>query len=119
MQTVISILGQLYGVYTKSITDMLNEDGKCNSYSKDIHIRKLEDLFNEDESVTDEDRKVRIKEVIRHEVVHAFLYESGLDDSDEQLVDWIAKQLPKIHEVSEHIIKEVEKEYEQTTSVSD
>ena len=119
MQTLVSILGQLYSVSTRSLNDMLNNDGKCNSYSKDIHIRKLEDLFNEDDSVTYEERKVRIKEVIRHEVVHAFLYESGLDDSDEQLVDWIAKQLPKIHEVSEYIIKEVEKEYEQTTNVSD
>ena len=47
------------------------------------------------------------KKVLRHEIVHAFFIESGLMDStnqsiggggayDEQLVDWIAIQGPKI-----------------------
>ena len=45
------------------------------------------------------------KTVIRHEIIHAFLYESGLEgntnDSEnwaqnEEMVDWIAIQFPKI-----------------------
>ena len=40
------------------------------------------------------------KEVIRHELVHAFLIESGLCDnswgSNEEIVDWIAIQFPKM-----------------------
>lgn len=45
------------------------------------------------------------KQVLRHEIVHAFLYESGLDGStwkthgwavNEEMVDWIAIQFPKI-----------------------
>lgn len=46
-------------------------------------------------------------ETLRHEIVHAFLYESGLDDSSatcdvgwskfEEMVDWIAIQGPKIY----------------------
>ena len=45
------------------------------------------------------------KAVIRHEVIHAFLYESGLAASwehtqryghDETVVDWIAQQFPKL-----------------------
>ena len=49
----------------------------------------------------------RMKDALRHEIVHAFLYESGLDtDShqekeawarNEEMVDWIAKQGHKIH----------------------
>ena len=119
MNAEVSILGQKYLVSTRPLIDMLNDDGRCNSYSKEIHIRNLYDLFSEDDSATNEDRIVRLKETIRHEVVHAFFYESGLSDSDEMLVDWIAKQLPKIYEVSENIIKKVEKEYEQKTNVSD
>lgn len=55
--------------------------------------------------VIDEDIKhpdVTQKWVLRHELVHAFLYESGLDkeapwsDAEEQIVDWIAIQFPKI-----------------------
>ena len=45
------------------------------------------------------------KKVIRHEIVHAFLYESGLWQNscsskcwaqNEEMVDWIAIQMPKI-----------------------
>ena len=41
------------------------------------------------------------RNIIRHELIHAFLYESGLDvnskwGTDETLVDWIALQFPKM-----------------------
>lgn len=48
------------------------------------------------------------KKVLRHEIVHAFLYESGLDWSasptecwatNEEMVDWMAIQAPKICKV--------------------
>lgn len=48
------------------------------------------------------------KKVLRHEIVHAFLFESGLDWSaspsecwatNEEMVDWMAIQAPKIFKV--------------------
>lgn len=48
------------------------------------------------------------KKVMRHEIIHAFLYESGLDWSaspsdcwatNEEMVDWMAIQMPKILKV--------------------
>lgn len=47
-----------------------------------------------------------LKEIKRHEIVHAFLYESGLGADyehprwghDETAVDWIALQFPKLQE---------------------
>ena len=43
------------------------------------------------------------KKVIRHEIIHAFLFESGLhecwthkDGHDETYVDWVAVQFPKL-----------------------
>ena len=40
------------------------------------------------------------KSVIRHELIHAFLFESGLDAAswapNEEMVDWIALQFPKM-----------------------
>ena len=48
------------------------------------------------------------KKVLRHEIIHAFLHESGLDwnsapaDSwatNEEMVDWMAIQMPKICKV--------------------
>lgn len=42
------------------------------------------------------------KSVIRHEIIHAFLFESGLDccswGHNEEMVDWIAIQFPKLLE---------------------
>ena len=58
----------------------------------------------EDES--DEWCKTLEKRILRHEIVHAFLSESGLQDSalqmdgawakNEEMVDWIAIQFPKL-----------------------
>lgn len=48
------------------------------------------------------------KKVLRHEIIHAFLHESGLDWSaassecwatNEEMVDWLAIQTPKIFKV--------------------
>ena len=48
------------------------------------------------------------KECLRHEIIHAFLYESGLDGcsghsecwaTNEEMVDWFAIQSPKIFKV--------------------
>ena len=48
------------------------------------------------------------REILRHEIIHAFLYESGLDGSsgysenwaaNEEMVDWFAIQAPKIFKV--------------------
>ena len=41
------------------------------------------------------------KQVIRHEIIHAFVFESGLDTcsdwaKNEEMVDWIAIQFPKL-----------------------
>ena len=45
-----------------------------------------------------------IKKVKRHEIIHALLYESGLDcntdwATNEEIVDWIAMQYPKMKEI--------------------
>jgi hypothetical protein len=43
--------------------------------------------------------------VFRHELTHAFLFESGLAcyGGDEKIVDWIAAQYPKLKEVFERL----------------
>ena len=52
------------------------------------------------------DLKAYQKSVLRHEIIHAFLYQSGLDScssvyggawaQSEEMVDWFAIQAPKI-----------------------
>ena len=63
---------------------------------KKIIIRKLKE-----DSESLEDLKCYQKEVLRHELLHAYFYESGLDSNsefarNEELIDWIAIQFEKI-----------------------
>lgn len=48
------------------------------------------------------------EQILRHELIHAFLYESGLDINshdidqwarDEEMVDWMAIQFPKMYKI--------------------
>ncbi len=52
-----------------------------------------------------ETKKKDLTKFLRHEVIHAFFSESGLDDysSNEELVNWIAIQFPKMLQVFKEI----------------
>lgn len=103
---VVDILGTEYTVTrnTSAIEDM-GADGICQPYDKKIIYRELKDFLGKDDSLTA--KRVRRDQVIRHEVIHAFFAGSGLIEygNDEVLVDWMAKQLSKIQETVEKIIK--------------
>ena len=70
-------------------------DGYCDYSVKEIHIAEMEDYEwgNVD---------AHANRTIRHELVHAYLYESGLSAetwaNNEEIVDWMAIQIPKINE---------------------
>ncbi len=103
----IMILGIFWEIkFRKSKKDpMLKErDGYCDRTAKQIIIAK-------DRGTSGLHDYARYqKEVIRHEIIHAFLIESGLDNNwqhaemyghDETMVDWIAIQFPKIQRAFE------------------
>lgn len=101
--TTVDILGVSYSVIFEVDASELpeNADGCMDFSVKAIKIAKLE---NERGSV--HDLEAYIKGIVRHEIVHAFLYESGLWSSScsveawatsEEIVDWIAIQFPKIY----------------------
>lgn len=79
--------------------------GYCGEESKLIVIADMsEEEFFPD--MNKEEREIYRKKVLRHEIIHAFLNESGLSDSsnsaiggwakNEEMVDWIALQFPKL-----------------------
>lgn len=85
----------------------LNVDGECQSYGKIIRIRPLKKMLLPKDS--DAIKQRRYNEVVRHEVIHAFFHESGLDrySADEELVDWLAMQFPKLYRLfKEHEVLE-------------
>lgn len=95
---VVNILGQPYNIFLRDITDARLEtaDGYCDSSTKEIVIRcEIPETVN-----TLSNLSVYQRKVLRHEIIHAFLYESGLDanswGTDEEIVDWMALQFEKI-----------------------
>ena len=102
----ISVLGQIYEVNTAC--DELNKtakDGLCYEYDKRIEVRPSEFMLNDADSK--ELKEKRYEEVVRHELVHAFFSESGLDNysMDETLVNWLAMQIPKINKAVDEVMK--------------
>lgn len=98
---LIDVLGTKYTVtvaHKKDDRTLENCDGYCDKTTKQIVVKAQE----EDDDLGDYD--VYLKKVKRHEIVHAFLFESGLHENfkhdqwghDETLVDWIAVQFPKL-----------------------
>lgn len=102
MDRTISILGTEYKIIIQSQdeNEKLKEClGLCEHYSKKI---VLSDMKEEEKDVMCvENLEALKKKILRHEIIHAFFGESGLRaNSDyaenEELVDWIAIQAPKI-----------------------
>lgn len=104
----INILGTNYEVIFKSIDEepRLKENwGFTDFHTKEIYIA------NDIEKETENSCKNLIdfkNKVMRHEILHAFLYESGLRENsnstvawaeNEEMIDWFAIQIPKIVEV--------------------
>lgn len=96
----VDVLGTKYNITeSNSVKDISlnNADGYCDYSTKQIVIDTFQDSPG---SLADLDKYK--KQVVRHELIHAFLFESGLGaeswGTNEEIVDWIAFQFPKIAE---------------------
>jgi len=106
----VNVLGAEYEInrykyHDKPIFEKRGIDGYCDSVLKEIAYVDL-CTYPGYEDETDEYRKLIEKQTLRHEITHAFLNESGLQDSsgsptagwakNEEMVDWIALQFPRM-----------------------
>ena len=101
----IDILGTKYNlqVVPKEKDAYFEEcDGYCDYTTKKIVVEDCKS-----ETVGDlEDNLFYLKQIKRHEIIHAFFFESGLGANwehkqfgqEETTVDWIARQFPKMLE---------------------
>lgn len=106
--TQVNILGTNYTIkFVPKANDKELKvcDGYTDFYTKVIVVNNQEDWIKEEPHRSHD---VYINKVIRHEIIHAFLYESGLahntNDYDswamnEEMVDWLAIQMPKMFDV--------------------
>lgn len=111
MAESVRILGTLYTITVKKYDedeafDRRSIDGYCDSYTKQIVVCDMT-TYKGWENEEKETCAQCQKQTVRHEIVHAFFYESGLDASsnaidgpwakNEELIDWLAIQGPKIY----------------------
>lgn len=95
----INVLGAEYIVIERDRCEdkqLDDKDGYCDDSVREIITARLDP-----EPDSKKDLNVVRQKILRHEIVHAFLSESGLSCNsywaeNEELVDWIAIQGPKL-----------------------
>ena len=106
--TQITVLGTPYQVkfgtpsdYPDALTD---NDGVADHSVRKIFVKDLTESQGKKGMLRNQAEYQR--HVIRHEIVHVFLDESGLRGScdwvrigGEEMVDWLANMIPKINEI--------------------
>lgn len=99
----VHILGEEWTVAVRNRKDddnLNDKDGYCDKTSKLIVVA------DKDDESDLQNYTVYLQKVCRHEIIHAYLFESGLHENfehprlghDETYVDWIAVQFPKLLE---------------------
>lgn len=106
----VDILGTKYDVLRvdvkqDKIIEKMNYGGYCDGTNKKIVILNLKST-TEWKNESDQCIRKQENETLRHEIIHAFFNESGLQWSsfipdkawtkNEEMVDWFAIQFPKI-----------------------
>ena len=92
---IISILGELWKINYNVKIDDDDVDAQTHPYERVINI------------ADDIEEGADVKRIIRHEIIHAFMFESGLGfnfehkpfGQDETMIDWFAIQYPKMRKV--------------------
>ena len=100
----VNVLGREYElreVASETDSVLKENDGYCDPSVAVCIIAKLDKREND----SLQDMGTYKRQVTRHELVHAFLFESGLgyecEWACEEMVDWLARQFPKIAAVFE------------------
>ena len=100
----VNILGTEYQVLIQSEEEnpkLKDCNGLCEQYSKKIILSDFKESENDPMLV--ENFQAFKNKILRHEIIHAFFGESGLRSQsnyaeNEELIDWLAIQSPKIFE---------------------
>ena len=101
----LNVLGAEYSVTVTNEEKeprLTNCDGFCDETTHEIFAEDYTGSKVENDLDSKRNLKSQTKKVIRHEIVHAFLFESGLAENstwaqNDELVDWIAMQGLKIY----------------------
>lgn len=105
---VVSVLGTLYTIYQANsvdVPDLADCDGYCDTTVKAIVVLDMTEVEGKPGAKADLAHYQR--KVIRHELLHAALFESGLSGNswgeNEEIVDWFAIQFPKLEALFQQV----------------
>lgn len=101
----VDILGSKWTIkYVDDDPAFEQANGITNDAAREIIIENVK-MTNDPLAFDMQSQYINQKRVLRHELIHAYLYESGLGDSsnscdawavNEEMVDWFARNSPKI-----------------------
>ena len=109
----VNILGSEWRVKfgtVKEYPNLEDMDGYTDSSTREIIVDDMKS--QQDMPGSKKNMEEYKKQVVRHEIIHAFLCESGLDTNsgasdnwaiNEEMVDWFAIQSPKIFKAFEDL----------------
>lgn len=106
----VNVLGTVYRI--KYVPSLDGRGGETDFYTKENRISEQNDIPAEYKT---DNLKEMQRHVLRHELIHAFLFESGMDQSsaaheawamNEEMIDWMAIQMPKIMAAYDSIVKQ-------------
>ena len=104
----INILGTDYKIKEncniEDYSGLIENEAYTDFTTKEIIIGE----FGNDSINSVKDINYHIRKVKRHEIVHSLLFESGLDNNtdwarNEEIIDWIAMQYPKMKKIFEKL----------------
>ena len=110
LPTKIAVMGTDFDItYTTEEDDptIKGKSGVCYSLLHKIKIDQWIYLDDADGSVSETEKASKLLSllaILRHEVMHAFFFQSGLDTQcsfavDEMLIDWLSLKMPEIVDV--------------------
>ena len=106
----VNVLGTDYELILaseKEMPDLFDGiDGECDESTKQLHVNNYENFKDEERAFGN--GPLLVKKNIRHELIHAFLCESGLGENsdwaqNEEMVDWFARQFLKLQKAFEEV----------------
>ena len=106
----VNVLSTVYRI--KYVPSLDGRGGETDFYTKEIRISEQEDIPAEYKT---DNLKEMQRHVLRHELIHAFFFFSGMDQSsaaheawavNEEMIDWMAIQMPKIMAAYDSIVKQ-------------
>ena len=102
---MVDILGSQWKIkYVDDDPAFTMANGYANEAAREIVIENVK-MKNDPLSYDMQSQYNNQKRVLRHELIHAYLFESGLGDSsnscdawavNEEMVDWFARNIPKM-----------------------